>query len=148
VRCHISPGVNNFLAAKFNGLGQVVDDVLHRTSPKPSASVSQLACTRPGCHLIEKVRSSEKASGTYKFRHDKHLDLTYQGLNLACGACHSHVKGSAHFEVNKDTCITCHMIETAHNGAAPGPPLEPAIRLVVRESRSTVAADAPTTPAA
>src|SRR5689334_23509542 len=54
VKCHISPGVNNFLAAKFNGLGQVVDDVLYRTTPKPSASVSQLACTRSGCHGIEK----------------------------------------------------------------------------------------------
>src|SRR5690349_15303756 len=51
VKCHISPGLDNFVAAKLNGLGQVVDDVLHRTG-KPSASVSHLACTRAGCHTF------------------------------------------------------------------------------------------------
>src|SRR5262245_49594389 len=67
VKCHIPPGMDNFLAAKFNGLGQVVDDVLHRTSPKPSASVSRFSCTRSGCHDIERVRNTEKTYGTFKF---------------------------------------------------------------------------------
>lgn len=148
VKCHISPGVDNFLAAKFNGLGQVVDDVLHRTSPKPSASVSQLACTRAGCHTIEKVRSTEKTTGKFKFRHDKHLDLEYQGIKLACGTCHSHVKGDEHFEVNTDVCVTCHLVEREHDGAAAGVGGTGAIiRMAVRETRAAAAKDAPSPPA-
>lgn len=142
VKCHISPGVDNFLAAKFNGLGQVVDDVLHRTSPKPSASVSQLACTRAGCHTIEKVRATNKTTGTFKFRHDKHLDLEFDGLKLACGTCHSHVKGDEHFEVNTDVCITCHLTQGEHDGHGTGIGGTGAmLRMVVRESKGGLGKD-------
>ena len=151
VKCHISPGLDNFLAAKFNGLGQVVDDVLYRTSSKPSASVSQLACTRSGCHSIEKVRNTAKVTGTYKFRHDKHLDLEFAGVKLACGTCHSHIKGDQHFEVNKEVCINCHLIQNGPVMAVPvpegSPPVkQPMIRMVVREGHTTMGADAPPKP--
>ncbi|MBZ0173370.1 MAG: NapC/NirT family cytochrome c, partial [Phycisphaerales bacterium] len=53
VKCHIDPGMDNYVHAKLNGLGQVVDDVLSRTSFKPSASVTALSCTRSGCHSVE-----------------------------------------------------------------------------------------------
>ncbi len=149
VKCHISPGMNNFLAAKFNGLGQVVDDVLHRTSMKPSASVSALACTRSGCHDINKVRTTEKATGTYLFRHDKHLDLEYDGIKLACGTCHSHVKGSEHFEVNTNICVTCHMLERApQNGSAAAPSESTLIRIAVRGDHAVHGGAEATTPAA
>jgi len=110
VQCHIAPGVTNFVAAKLNGLGQVVDDVLSRTSTKPSASVSQFSCTRSGCHTMEKVRATEKTTGAYKFTHDKHLNLESRGITLSCSACHSHVKGDEHFEVNTEICLTCHLV--------------------------------------
>ncbi len=146
VKCHISPGMDNFLAAKLNGLGQVVDDVLYRTSPKPSASVSQFSCTRSGCHVIEQVKQKEKAQGVFKFKHDKHLSLDYQGIKLGCGSCHSHVKGADHFAVNTSMCVTCHLIEspkadanTLAGAATPGS--TGAIRLVVRESSSARASD-------
>jgi len=152
VKCHISPGVDNFLAAKFNGLGQVVDDVLHRTSTKPSASVSQLSCTRSGCHSIEKVRQTSVDNGTFKFRHDKHLDLEYAGIMLACGTCHSHIKGDEHFEVNKDVCINCHLVEleapgmtVVSNGGQPVP--RQMINLSIRRGHTTIlAADSPRPP--
>jgi nitrate/TMAO reductase-like tetraheme cytochrome c subunit len=146
VKCHISPGVNNFVAAKLNGLGQVVDDVLYRTSPKPSASVSELACTRSGCHDITKVRETKKESGTYLFRHDKHLDLQYSGMKLQCGTCHSHIKGDQHFEVNTSVCVTCHLLQNptpdpAVRAAGEKPPA--VIRLVVRDSKPTLPAESP-----
>lgn len=156
VKCHINPGVDNFLAAKFNGLGQVVDDVLHRTSMKPSTSVSQLACTRSGCHDVEKVRTTQKTEGKYLFRHDKHLDLEYTGIQVACSTCHSHVKGSEHFEVNTNVCVTCHLLEHPHENipSAAGTGIRPTIiRLAVRESLAPVAGTTeplatPTPPAA
>lgn len=147
VQCHISPGVTNFLAAKFNGLGQVVDDVLHRTSTKPSASVSELACMRSGCHTVDQIREAEKKKGNqaggpahgsapFKFVHDKHLNQETAGVKIACGTCHSHVQGSSHFEVNSNVCITCHLIErdkesaNGTNGHAPS-----ILRMALRETR-------------
>jgi nitrate/TMAO reductase-like tetraheme cytochrome c subunit len=133
VKCHISPGVDNFIMAKMNGLGQVVDDVLNRTSMKPSASVSALSCTRGGCHDIERVRVSKKTAGDFLFRHDKHLDLEYSGIKLACGVCHSHVSGAEHFEVNTNVCLTCHLLKRDPVQATPGS--SSVIRLMVREAK-------------
>jgi hypothetical protein len=110
VRCHIAPGADNFVQAKLNGLGQVVDDVLDRTSHKPSASVSQLSCTRSGCHSVERL-STTSTVGKYKFDHSKHLGAKHLGVEITCATCHSHVKGDAHFEVNTNVCITCHLVD-------------------------------------
>jgi nitrate/TMAO reductase-like tetraheme cytochrome c subunit len=152
VKCHISPGVDNFLAAKFNGLGQVVDDVLHRTSMKPSGSVSELACMRSGCHDVEKVKKTNKAEGKYLFKHEKHLGLEYKGIKVACATCHSHVKGDNHFEINTAVCVTCHLLESDAVANAPRPDgKKPSlIRLAVREAApggSALAKDAPPTAA-
>lgn len=136
VKCHISPGVDNFIMAKMNGLGQVVDDVLHRTSMKPSASVSELSCTRGGCHDIERVRANKKTDGKFLFAHDKHLDLEFSGIKLACGVCHSHVSGEQHFEVNTNVCLTCHLLKRDLEHPVPGDGGSASIiRLVVREAR-------------
>ena len=113
VECHIDPGVDNFIAAKLNGAGQVVDDLLNRTSPKPSASVSEMACTRAGCHTKEHIIETDTDTDTFKFSHEQHLDHEYFGIKMQCTTCHSHIRGSTHFEVNTGICITCHLIESA-----------------------------------
>jgi nitrate/TMAO reductase-like tetraheme cytochrome c subunit len=109
IRCHIPPGMGNFVTAKLNGAGQVVDDVLDRTSSKPSAFVSDTACTRSGCHSMEKVKAT-KIRKKFFFDHGKHLGLEYKGIEVHCTTCHSHVKGDQHFEVNTNACVTCHLI--------------------------------------
>jgi nitrate/TMAO reductase-like tetraheme cytochrome c subunit len=145
-KCHIEPGVNSFVAAKLNGLGQVVDDVLNRTSTKPSASVSQLSCTRSGCHSLETIRKSEVNNGKFRFRHDKHIGAVHLGVEISCGTCHSHVKGEEHFEVNTGVCITCHLLQHEPNGVHGGPTVgaqAPVLRMTVRESHVALAADSP-----
>lgn len=115
IECHIAPGMDNFVLAKLNGLGQVVDDWLNRTSTKPSASVSDFACMRSGCHGLDDLDTSGDDNGrSYFFDHATHLDIHYRGIAIHCTTCHSHVKGDRHFEVNTNTCITCHV--------APGAP--------------------------
>jgi nitrate/TMAO reductase-like tetraheme cytochrome c subunit len=112
VSCHIPPGATNFVSAKLNGLGQVVDDVLQRTSSKPSASVSDFSCTRSGCHSLDKLKDEGKhvARGTnYLFDHGKHLGLDHDGVKVHCTICHSHVKGDQHFQVDTNACVTCHL---------------------------------------
>ncbi len=109
VECHIPPGPTNYIWAKLNGLGQVADDWLNRTSTKPSASVSDFACTRKGCHVMEELGEVESEDRPYLFDHGKHLQNEYQGVAIQCTTCHSHVKGDKHFEVNTNVCITCHL---------------------------------------
>ena len=116
VKCHISPGVDNFIHAKLNGLGQVVDDVLNRTSTKPSGAVDQLSCTRSGCHSMPTLANRKTDNGIFKFDHGKHVGLEYAGVTLQCGTCHAHIKGDEHFEINTAACITCHLTES---GPAP-----------------------------
>ena len=130
VTCHIPPGPNSYFWAKLNGLGQVVDDLLERTSTKPSASVSDFSCTRGGCHNLEHVKSISRKEGKFFFNHNKHLNLEYLGIDLHCTTCHSHVQGSKHFEVNTSVCITCHLITP---GAA-APALELAAMTSTRPS--------------
>jgi nitrate/TMAO reductase-like tetraheme cytochrome c subunit len=110
VECHIEPGPTSFVHAKLNGLGQVVDDVLNRTSAKPSASVSQLSCLRSGCHTTETLEKRKINNGKFKFDHSKHFGQKHLGVEITCGTCHSHVKGDEHFEVNTSVCITCHLV--------------------------------------
>ena len=118
IQCHIPPGLNHLVLAKLNGLGQAVDDILARTSTQPSASVSDSSCTRSGCHDLSAVRAVPRREKPYIFEHAKHLDLAYQGIEVHCATCHSHIKGEKHFEVNATVCVTCHLLPT------PAPPAQ------------------------
>jgi nitrate/TMAO reductase-like tetraheme cytochrome c subunit len=113
VKCHISPGVDNFIHAKLNGLGQVVEDVLNRSGTKPSASVNQLSCIRSGCHSIPTLTNRTTDNGKFKFDHGKHIGVEYAGIKMECGTCHAHIKGDEHFEINTAACITCHLTMAA-----------------------------------
>lgn len=135
VKCHISPGMDNFLAAKFNGLGQVVDDVLHRTSMKPSTAVNALACTRSGCHDLGGMSKKAKTEGKYLFRHDKHLGLEFAGIKVDCSTCHSHVKGDEHFEVDTNACVTCHLIKSNDQIARGNGKVPETLPMLIRDGR-------------
>lgn len=109
VKCHIPPGTGNYVKAKLNGLGQVVDDLLSRTSGKPSADIADASCTRSGCHSMQTLRQNVKRDGKYFFDHGKHFDVSYQSVEIHCTTCHSHIQGANHFEVNTNACVTCHL---------------------------------------
>lgn len=133
VKCHIEPGMDGFIHAKLNGLGQVVDDLLSRTSFKPSASVDALSCTRSGCHSVETLAGKTIDNGRFKFRHDKHIGIEHLGVEITCSTCHSHVMGDDHFEVHTNVCITCHMVETDPYDVPDGrTPVSGEVRFAVR----------------
>jgi len=143
VACHIPPGTKNFIVAKLNGAGQVVDDLLSRTSSKPSASVSDFACTRAGCHDIAKLKAEPKKGGKYLFEHGKHLGLETSGIEVHCTTCHSHVKGSNHFEVNTNSCVSCHLLKPGEQVAkgARMPPVLAATPAVAKHAGPKVASN-------
>jgi hypothetical protein len=107
--------------------------------------VDQLACTRSGCHSIEKIRETRKTDGKYRFSHDKHVGEEVGGIKLACGTCHSHIKGGEHFEVNGNICITCHLLERDVDGRVErgpeGKSVPAIIRMAVREGDAGASAD-------
>ncbi len=151
VECHIPPGPTNYIWAKLNGLGQVADDWLNRTSTKPSASVSDFACTRSGCHVMEDLGAVESEDRPYLFDHRRHLQNEYEGVAIQCTTCHSHVKGDRHFEVNTNVCVTCHLLGDlspttpgAESSAADG--LDTPSNTQVASSRCTDCHEAPDKP--
>ncbi len=113
--CHIPPGAKSLFAAKINGLGQVVDDWLNRTSMKPSASVGELACMRSGCHDRGDLDNGGPSERIFLFEHASHLDLEYLGITIKCATCHSHIRGDNHFQVNTNACIVCHLGAPDHH---------------------------------
>lgn len=136
VRCHIPPGMGNFVTAKLNGAGQVVDDVLDRTSGKPSAHVPDSSCLRSGCHNIDYIRAKKVNNGHFLFDHGKHVGREYKGIEIHCTTCHAHVKGNNHFEVNTNACVTCHLlypqkaakpVQMASDAPASGAKVQPAV---------------------
>lgn len=148
VECHIPPGVDSFVEAKLNGLGQVVDDTLNRTSTKPSAAVSAMACMRSGCHTLEEIAENEPRDGVFKFDHSKHFGKEYYGIKIDCTTCHSHVQGDEHFELNTNVCILCHVMETdevllAAGGSETDVPQPRVIRMAVRQGPQLVHASDP-----
>jgi len=136
VQCHVPPGVGNLVHAKLNGMGQLVDTVLGRGGLKPSAHVSNESCLRSGCHVREEVLETSKTEGVFLFKHKGHVDLDYLGIKVTCSSCHSHVKGDEHFAINRNACITCHLLKPrtavekavngeGHDSASTHPPALP-----------------------
>jgi nitrate/TMAO reductase-like tetraheme cytochrome c subunit len=134
VQCHIEPGLENLAMAKLNGMAQALDDILNRTSTHPSASVSDLSCTREGCHAIQEVRDLEPVKEPYIFNHASHTDLEYDGIAVHCTTCHSHRSGENHFELNTNVCMACHLLETR-------PDIKGTARLVIASPRPLEAAN-------
>ncbi len=118
--CHIEPGFRHFVAAKVNGMGQLVDNVLGRTSGNPSAWVEDAACLRSGCHVEAEVRA-KKIEERFIFEHDKHVGLEYDGVTVRCTVCHSHISGDQHFEINTNVCMACHLMSYPEPGSATQP---------------------------
>lgn len=113
VQCHIPPGGGNKIHAKLDGLAQVLNDVLHRSATKPTARVSDFACTRSGCHVTADLGKPDNGELPYHFDHSVHLEMEYLGIKIHCATCHSFIKeGDAHFEVNTSACISCHLMDS------------------------------------
>jgi nitrate/TMAO reductase-like tetraheme cytochrome c subunit len=121
VQCHIAPGAGNLVHAKLDGLAQTLNDVLHRSATKPSANVSDFACTRAGCHVTGELGKPANKQLTYHFDHAAHLDMEYLGIAVHCTTCHSFIKGDAHFSVNTNVCFSCHLMTSYESELAHAP---------------------------
>jgi nitrate/TMAO reductase-like tetraheme cytochrome c subunit len=144
VQCHIPPGIGSLISAKLNGLGQLVDCELDRTSTRPTAVVADASCTREGCHDLATIRALARPVKPFMFDHAKHLDLEYAGISVRCTTCHSHVTSAKHFELNTSVCVTCHLLKP--QASPPAATQAPAGSAVLPVSFTSSGAAAPAAP--
>ncbi|MCP4263099.1 MAG: hypothetical protein GY774_37155 [Planctomycetes bacterium] len=109
VDCHAKPGMAGTVAAKAQGMVQLVQFIAGSYGTKPHGDISSSSCQQVGCH--EEIADDSKPIMLYdkiKFRHDKHLNEHPNGKSLNCVSCHGQTVEGQHISVSKTTCLTCH----------------------------------------
>jgi hypothetical protein len=109
--CHLQPGFTGYIKGKINGLAQVVDCTVGRVSTKPNATIKDKSCLRSDCHSTEKLVSANIDYAGIKFSHNYHIGKEVYGITITCNICHSHFEGDKHFNVNNNSCYTCHFLK-------------------------------------
>jgi nitrate/TMAO reductase-like tetraheme cytochrome c subunit len=109
VDCHTEPGVAGTVAAKAQGMVQLVQYVAGSYGTRPHGEISSASCQQEGCH--GEIADDGKLIMLYdkiKFRHDRHLNEHPNGKSLNCVSCHGQTVQGQHISVSKTTCLTCH----------------------------------------
>ncbi len=121
IECHAKPGVAGTVAAKAQGMVQLVQYIAGSYGTKPHGDISSASCQQVGCH--EEIVKDEKLVLLYdriKFRHDKHLSEHPNGKVLNCVSCHGQTVQGQHISISKTTCLTCHFYGRGDKQVAAG----------------------------
>ena len=121
IECHAKPGVSGIVAAKAQGMVQLVEYISGSYGTKPHGELGNANCQQAGCH--EEIVKDEKLILLYdkiKFRHDKHLGEHPNGKTLNCVSCHGQTVQGQHISVSKTTCLTCHFYGRGDKQVATG----------------------------
>jgi hypothetical protein len=87
-----------------------------RVSTNPNATVKDKSCLRSDCHNAEKLVSTNIDYAGIKFTHNNHIGKEVYGIQISCNICHSHFEGDKHFNVNNNSCFTCHFLKDGQTG--------------------------------
>ena len=121
VACHMEPGVAGTVAAKAQGMVQLVQYVAGSYGTKPHGEISSASCQVVGCHSeIGKDDTVVMLYDTIQFRHDRHLHEHPSGKSLNCVSCHGQTVEGQHISVSRTTCLTCHFYERGDQEVAIG----------------------------
>ncbi len=121
IGCHAKPGVAGTVAAKAQGMVQLVQYISGSYGTKPHGELGNANCQQVGCH--EEIVKDEKLILLYdkiKFRHDRHLNEHPNGKTLNCVSCHGQTVQGQHISVSKTTCLTCHFYGRGDKQVATG----------------------------
>ncbi|MFC1635148.1 NapC/NirT family cytochrome c [Planctomycetota bacterium] len=121
VDCHADPGISGTVAAKAQGMVQLVQYISGSYGTRPHGEISNASCQHGGCH--EEIVNDEKIFMLYdkiKFRHDRHLSEHPNGKSLNCVSCHGQTVEGQHISVSKTTCLTCHFYGRGDKEVAAG----------------------------
>ena len=121
VACHAEPGVAGTVAAKAQGMVQLVQYVAGSYGSKPHGEISSASCQQVGCHGdIGEDDTEVMLYDSIRFRHDKHLNEHPGGKSLNCVSCHGQTVEGQHISVSKTTCLTCHFYGRGDQPVAAG----------------------------
>lgn len=109
-KCHYTPGVRNYFAAKMQGLSMTVQYFTGTQGPLPWADVENASCLRSGCHSERLLQGKVEFKGVV-FDHRPHLSQMRRGKDLRCTSCHSQIVQGLHITVTENTCFLCHFKE-------------------------------------
>jgi len=121
IECHADPGVAGLVAAKAQGMVQLVEYISGSYGTKPHGEISSASCQQGGCH--EEIGKDDKYVMLYdkiRFRHDRHLNEHPNGKSLNCVSCHGQTVQGQHISVSKTTCLTCHFYGRGDKQVATG----------------------------
>jgi nitrate/TMAO reductase-like tetraheme cytochrome c subunit len=121
IGCHAQPGVAGTVAAKAQGMVQLVQYVSGSYGTKPHGEISSASCQQVGCHeTIVNDPTPILLYNRIKFRHDRHLNEHPNGKALNCVSCHGQTVQGQHISVSKTTCLTCHFYGRGDQQVATG----------------------------
>ncbi|MFX0195906.1 MAG: NapC/NirT family cytochrome c [Candidatus Hodarchaeota archaeon] len=121
VECHAEPGVTGTVAAKAQGIVQLVQYIAGSYGTRPHGEISNASCQQGSCHgEIVNDRTVIMLYDKIKFRHDKHLSEHPKGKSLNCVSCHGQTVQGQHISVSKTTCLTCHFYDRGDKPVAAG----------------------------
>jgi nitrate/TMAO reductase-like tetraheme cytochrome c subunit len=121
VECHADPGVSGTVAAKAQGMVQLVQYIAGSYGTRPHGEISNASCQHGSCHgEIVNDGTVIMLYDKIKFRHDKHLSEHPNGKSLNCVSCHGQTVQDQHISVSKTTCLTCHFYNRGDKEVAAG----------------------------
>ena len=121
VECHTEPGVSGTVAAKAQGMVQLVQYIAGSYGTRPHGEISNASCQHGSCHgQIVNDGTVMMLYDKIKFRHDKHLSEHPNGKSLNCVSCHGQTIQDQHISVSKTTCLTCHFYDRGDKEVAAG----------------------------
>lgn len=112
MKCHVKPGLINFLKAKVYGVFGLFFHILGFTNVEATLPV---VCVREGCHIAEEIDNTVRKRDfvkTVKMDHIKHIEINRRiGTRYDCIPCHKDVAHSRKKDFMpdmKETCFICH----------------------------------------
>lgn len=108
IKCHIPPGLNNYIRVKLKGLNQLGMYITGSLPLVYHAEVEDTSCLRKGCHVKDKLLSEPvNFKKGITFQHSTHLKPV-RDIQLVCTSCHSQIVHGRQVTVTSSTCFTCH----------------------------------------
>lgn len=109
VKCHYPPGMEGLIRGKTHGIRHTAMFVTKAYDELQHAQIDDVSCLQSGCHVKEELYGPMVFAEKIKYDHEPHLTAEVRGMKLPCTSCHAHTVEENHFEVQKNSCFTCHL---------------------------------------
>lgn len=75
--------------------------------------IKDVCCTTESCHPLSTLSAKPvQYKKITPFEHGTHIDKLAENFKLRCTSCHTNLGGERHFEMDVNTCNTCHFMSS------------------------------------